>query len=235
LFFDDHPEFVETSGVASAQARLNMRHLAMIEENAEVIRGRRVVDIASHDGRWSFAALKAGAAHVTGIEGRRHLVENARKTFAAKGIPDASYRMICGDVHQKLFNPKIQADVVMCLGFLYHTARYVELMAGIASTGAEYVIIDTRVIQDVEGPLIQVRTEGTIADALAIKDRYAQGKRVISAVPSEEALVVMLDAIGFEVDHRTDWHALIARHPGVGPVNAYARGERVTFRARRVA
>lgn len=55
--------------------------MAIIEEHREELNGARVLDIASHDGRWSFAALQVGAAHVTGIAGREHLVTDANKTF----------------------------------------------------------------------------------------------------------------------------------------------------------
>lgn len=234
MFFDDHPEFLETSVTASSKDRLDLRHLGIIKENQDILQGRSVVDIASHDGRWSYAALDAGAAHVTGIEGRQHLIDNTNKTFAAKGVPESQFTMIQGDVHEKLLDPEVQGDVVLCLGFLYHTARYVELMAGIRSTGAEHVIVDTRVLQNVEGPLVEMRTEGTVAESVAIKDRYAQGKRVISAVPSEAAVVLMLDAIGYEVDHRTDWTAILANYPDATSIIQYASGKRVTFRAKRV-
>jgi hypothetical protein len=233
MFFDDHPEFLETSDTANSKSRLNMRHLAMIEENADVLRGRSVVDIASHDGRWSYAALQAGARRVVGVEGRMSLVKKARATFEQKGVPPEQYLFLRGDAHRKVFDKRVEGEVVMCLGFLYHTARYVELMAGIATTGAEYIIIDTRVITGVEGPLVEIQTEGTRADALAIKDRYALGNRVISATPSEAALVLMLDAMGYDVDHRTDWAALIEAHPDAEDIAQYKRGTRVTFRARR--
>ncbi len=234
MFFDDNPEFLETSETAAAQDRLNLRHLGMIEENADILRGRSVVDIASHDGRWSYAALDAGATHVTALEGRGRLIENTKRTFDAKGVRATKYTLIQGDAHQTLFNPEVKGEVVLCLGFLYHTARYVELMAGIRSTGAEYVIVDTRVIQNVAGPLVQMRTESVIGEALAMKDRYTLRKRAMSAVPSEAAVVLMLEWIGYEVDHRTDWPGLLAQHPDAASVEQYADGSRVTFRAKKV-
>ena len=233
MFFDDHPEFLETSHTAADKDRLNLRHVAIIEENADILRNRTVVDIASHDGRWSYGALQAGATHVTGIEGRRRLVEHAKETFARKRVPESQYTMIRGDVHRRLMKPDIEGDVVMCLGFLYHTARYVELMAGIRSTGAEYVIVDTRVLPDVEGPFVELRTEGTAGESLAIRDRFALDRRVLSAVPSEAAVVLMLDAAGYEVERRTDWTAMLQRYPEARAVSQYANGKRVTFRARR--
>ena len=233
MFFDEHPEFLETSNTASSKDRLNLRHLAMIEANADILRGRSVIDIASHDGRWSFAALEAGASSVLGIEGRLSLVKKARRTFRRKGVEKERYRFVQGDLHARLFEDFVQGDVVMCLGFLYHTARYVELMSGIASTGAEYVIVDTRVILGATGPMVEMRTEGTVRESVAIKDEFAQGDRVISAVPSEEAVVLMLDAAGYDVDDRTDWPALVAQHPDARSVGQYADGTRVTLRFRR--
>jgi hypothetical protein len=141
--------------------------------------------------------------------------------------------MIKGDVHSRILEPDIVGDVVMCLGFLYHTARYVELMAGIRSTGAEYVIVDTRVLPNVERPVVELRTESTAGQALAVKDRFALEGRVISAVPSEAAVVLMLEAAGYDVDHRTDWTGLLAQHPHAKAVRQYANGSRVTFRAKR--
>jgi ubiquinone/menaquinone biosynthesis C-methylase UbiE len=233
MFFDRHPEFLETSDTAASRSRLNMRHLGIIEENRDVLAGSRVVDIASHDGRWSYAALEAGASHVTGIEGRRELVRHARSTFRAKGVEDDRFDFIQGDVHVKLLRAGLRADVVMCLGFLYHTARYVELFKGIRRTRAEHVIIDTRVLQDVEGPMVKFTKEGTRHQAKAIRDRYALGPNVISAVPSEAALIVMLDAAGYDVEHKTDWTALLAQHPRARKIIQYQTGQRVTFRARR--
>lgn len=233
MFFDEHPEFLQTSHTAATKGRLNLRHLGIIKENEAILRGRSVVDIASHDGRWSYAALEAGATRVIGIEGRRSLVEHAKRTLAAKGVPESRYRMIAGDVHSRILGPDVVGDVVMCLGFLYHTARYVELMAGIRSTGAEYVIIDTRVLPKEKRPIVELRTERTAGQALAIRDRFALDNRVISAVPSEAAVVLMLEAAGYDVDHRTDWTALLAQHPRARAVRQYANGRRVTFRARR--
>lgn len=233
MFFDDHPEFLDTSRTAADRDRLNVRHLGIIQENADILKGRTVVDIASHDGRWAYAALDAGARRVIGIEGRQELIDHATRTFQAKGVPEKRYRFIQDDVHEALLRPDVKGGVVMCLGFLYHTARYVELMAGIRTTGAKYVILDTRVITGVEGPLVEMRTEGTVKQSVAIKDRFARGARVLSAVPSEAAVEVMLGAAGYRVVHRTDWSGLLAQHPDAHGVVQYANGTRITMRAKR--
>src|SRR6266446_801015 len=84
-FFDQYPRFYSTSMVSPSPERLNERYRALISPNEEFIRGKTILDLAAHDGRWSFAALKAGARHVTGIEGRAHLVESAIATAQEYG------------------------------------------------------------------------------------------------------------------------------------------------------
>jgi hypothetical protein len=44
----------------------------------------------------------------------------------------------------------------------------------------------------------------------------------------------MLEAAGYQVDHRTDWARLLDQHPRARQVIQYRNGRRVTFRARRV-
>ena len=47
------------------------------------VRGKRVLDLGSHDGHWCWAALECGAEYVLGIEGRRELVERLPATEPA--------------------------------------------------------------------------------------------------------------------------------------------------------
>ncbi len=234
MFFKKHPEFLETSGTSSSRGRLNLRYLAIIDANREILKGRRVLDIASHDGRWSFAALHAGAAHVTAIEGRQHLVDNARRTFAAKGIDSDRYTILCGDVHEELNRSSIKVDTVMCLGFLYHTSRYAELMTGIRATGADDLIVDCNVMPDEPRAVVRLRGENNARDALAVEDKYSNIDRTLTGIPSAAAITMILNVFGFKVIDRTDWDALLAKHPRVKAVEQYRNGERVTLRARRV-
>ena len=54
---------------------------------------------------------------------------------------------------------------MLCLGFLYHTLRYNELMALIRQCGPEYLIIDTEVATDPRA-MIQIRTESVAHSAM---------------------------------------------------------------------
>ena len=137
MFFDDYPAFLETSDTAASASRLGWWHRFIIEDNADLLVGKRVLDLASHDGRWSFAALKAGASHVTGVEFRPEMVASARATFDGYRVDPSTYRFIAGDLFELLRDPGqgIEVDVVLCLGFLYHTLRYAELLNGWRASG----------------------------------------------------------------------------------------------------
>lgn len=249
MFFDDHPEFLDTSSTANSKARLNLRHLGVIEENRSVLSGARVLDIASHDGRWSFAALEAGAAHVTGIEGRESLVANANRTFSDKGIDSSRFTFIRGDAHDTLTDGVGSFDVVMCLGFLYHTLRYPELFAGIRATGARYIIIDTAVYvgrvpflrwvpilrkMSVVGnvPLVRLISNKNAKESAAVEDRFSYGGHSVVGYPTVSAVGELLNSYGYDLVGQTDWKEIIRRHPeDRARVRQYEDGTRVTLLA----
>ena len=85
---------------------MNHRYRVLIEQNKQIIYDSRILDIASHDGRWSFAAIKNGARHVLGIEGRKKHVNNCKANFKYN-IEKDRYTFVHGDVHTEL--PKIGA------------------------------------------------------------------------------------------------------------------------------
>jgi hypothetical protein len=231
LFFDRFPRFFETSTTSARRDRLNLRYEAIVGQNADILPGARVLDIASHDGRWSFAALQAGAAEVTGIEARDDLARAAGETFAHYGVDEGRYRFVVGDVLDVLAREAFQADVVLCLGFLYHTLRYNELLSHIRRLEPRYLIIDTGVATEQE-PVVRVQVESVVGRGHAIADRYSWHGLVLSGRPSLAALRMMLGAYGFEVEGMSDWTEMLSGNPGARHVPEYAEGRRVTVRAR---
>ena len=105
----------------------------------DLFEGARVLDIASHDGRWSTAALACGAKSVVGVEARPELVDHAVANLEALRPGPGRFRFIVGDVHEVLRSEDLDVDVVLCLGFLYHTLRFNELLNGIHRTGAHHL------------------------------------------------------------------------------------------------
>jgi len=165
-----------TSSTGLTTARPNLRYEAIVGQNRDIFAGASVLDLASHDGRWSLAALAAGARSVTGIEARPELVNGAAKNLSQYGYGADRARFVTGDVHQVLTAQEFDADVVLCLGFLYHTLRYNELLHGIRRTGARYLIIDTfspHIMAPV--PNVNVITEYADEEGKAVADGYTRG------------------------------------------------------------
>ncbi len=112
-FFDHFPEFYKTSKTGPFPNRLNNRYLALIENNKEIIKNSSILDIASHDGRWSFAALKNDASKVIGVEPRENLVKNSCRNMEFYGIPKEKYHFIKGDIFQEI--QKIKPKTMMLI------------------------------------------------------------------------------------------------------------------------
>ncbi|MDP3969027.1 MAG: class I SAM-dependent methyltransferase [Nocardioides sp.] len=231
-FFDQYPRFYETSETFAYPSRLNLRHEAIFGENRDVFEGRRVLDIASHDGRWSFAALQAGAASVVGIEGRPELVDAANATFAHYDVSPERYRFIADDIYHALAEEPWEFDVVMCLGFLYHTLRYNELMARIRRCNPTHLIIDTEVATD-DRALVHIRVEDIGPQRNAVADDFSHEGRVLSGRPSVKGLETIVGAYGFEVERYSDWAGLVRDNPeNADEFKNYRRGRRVTLRCK---
>jgi SAM-dependent methyltransferase len=225
MLFDRYP------GVAAQRQKMNLRHEAIVRQNREVFQGARVLDLACSAGAWTFAALDAGAAHVIGIESREDKVELARKNFQDYGVEVDRYEFIVGDVFAVLEREQFQVDLVLCLGFLYHTLRYPELMHHIRATGARTLILDTEMIATDE-PYVRLIAENVEMPGNASPDRYSVETTVLSGRPSLAAIEKMLAVYGFVVEQRSDWAAILRDNPELR-FPEYQRGQRVTLRCRR--
>jgi|SRR5882724_723539 2-polyprenyl-3-methyl-5-hydroxy-6-metoxy-1,4-benzoquinol methylase len=201
-FFDQYSRFFTTSNTRAEADRLNQRHRALIESNVEVIRGRRVLDIASHDGRWSLSAKQAGAEYVLGIEARERLVEEARRNMQEYGVPGVEF--IQGDVMPELdrLEPG-QFDTVFCFGFLYHTSEHMALFRKIARLKPSSIAIDTAICTH-NGNLIEVRNEATIREGRAAIAELGSNCAVVGK-PTKAALELMLRAVDFPSIRYYDW------------------------------
>jgi Methyltransferase domain len=245
VFADDYPRFIELSELtpewedhrpdrrsASEQwSRMNERYEALFASNRDIFDGARVLDLASHDGRFSFAALKTGAAHVTGVEVRQSLIDKAQETFAFYGQDPETYRFVCGDVFEVLAREKFDVDVVLCLGYLYHTYRHTELMYRLHGLAPKHLIVDTMIVPGSRRILRVFPERNSAAIRSAAQDAYSVG-RVLVAWPSLPALQLLLAAYGFEIESRYDWKGRLAGRPPTLGLTSYAKGKRVTLRCR---
>lgn len=234
-FFERHKRFFESSQVGAWPVRLALRHHAIIESNARHLAGARVLDLASHDGRWSLAALDAGAAHVTGVEARDELIAAAQANLEHYRVTRDRFTFLQGDLNHQLRAPG-RFDVVLCLGYFYHTLNHMALFEYIASTGARCVILDGMVEPSSE-MIIRVLAEPTAHHANAVSAGGVADGAVLVGHPSTAALAAMLHHFGYGCTF-FDWRALLAardiafdatrQHGPDNPVGDYARGARVT-------
>lgn len=146
----ENTPFLKTSKIGTNPNRLNWRSQILLVRNQEAIRGKRILDLASHDGRFSYACLELGASHVVGVEGRQHLVEFARENLSSLGYKTEHFAFIHDDVfnYMREVKPR-QFDTILCFGFFYHTLRQIELLREIERIRPAYFILDTHVARGV--------------------------------------------------------------------------------------
>jgi hypothetical protein len=249
VFAEDYPRFIEVSEltpdpeqqgrrkgrrgrtVVEQSNRMNERYEAFFGSNQDIFDGARVLDLASHDGRYSFAALKAGAAHVTGVEVRQSLIDKAEETFAFYGQDPDTYRFVRGDLFEVLAQEKFDVDVVLCLGFMYHTYRHTELMYRLHDMSPRHLILDTMVVPGTQ-PILRMILEEDVEDIRsAAPDAWAV-RRVSVLWPSVPTLQLLLKGYDFEIESMYDWKGRLAGRPPVFGLEGYASGRRVTLRCR---
>lgn len=230
-FFYRYPLLKATSKTDVRGERLVYRYRALIKPNRKAIRGKRVLDLASHDGRWSLAALDLGASHVTGIEGRPELVKKAESTLAAYHIGGDRYRFIVGDCLNQMadFSPGT-FDTVFCFGFLYHTLNHYDLLRTITKLEPATLLIDSRVVP-IEEPAIFLAFNDPNLEGAAISHTDSE-KTVLVGVPTVPALLLMLQHLG--------WESVVQppptpETPDEDGIRDYCRGRRVCIIATRAA
>ena len=110
--------FIQTSRVGAEPQRLNWRCEIFLTCNPEAIKDKRILDLASHDGRFSYACLKLGASHVCGVEGREYLVKYAIDNLSRLGYTQKQSSFIQDDVFNYLAKVKPgEFDTVLCFDF----------------------------------------------------------------------------------------------------------------------
>jgi transposase-like protein len=214
-FFDQFPRFVETDQLGSVVDRLNARYLGIIHENRKLIEGATILDLASHDGRFSFAALQNGAARVVGIEFGADLVQKSLSNMEYYNVPTDKYEFLAGDIYE-LIEQVEACDVVFCFGIFYHINSHLLLLTKIAELDPRTLIMDTNVSL-LEPAVIELRGP--------VDGRPLQLGESVEGYPSRAALDAMLSSFGWKYDY-FDWQksGLLEREQMMD----YRRGKRVS-------
>ncbi len=214
-FFDSYPRFVEGSETGPWVERLNARYVALIHANRELIRGARVLDLASHDGRFAFAALQNGASHVVGIEHKSHLVARSHENMELHGVPRRQYEFLLGDIFECIDDVG-GCDVVFCFGILYHISDHMMLLSKIADVEPLALIVDTN-LSALEGAVVELRSRRG--------DSPPPPGSELEGYPTRAALEAMISSFGWTHDF-FDWlgSGLTDRHH----MADYKNGRRVS-------
>jgi Methyltransferase domain len=200
-FFDRFMRFVETSetdrhGDGRELARLNARYVALVHENRDVLAGAHVLDLASHDGRFGFAALCNGAEKVVGIEIEPGLVEKAEENLRFYEMPSSSFEFMVGDIFDDIERVE-RCDVVFCFGILYHINDHMRLLTKIAEAQPRWLIIDSNIAPGEEA-VIELRN--------AMTGRRPPPGGQFEGYPTKAALDTMLTSFGWSAEY-FDWTA----------------------------
>jgi hypothetical protein len=226
-FFDSYARFYSTSITGVQPHRLNERYRALIEFNSAIIDDKSVLDIASHDGRWSFAAYKAGARYVLGIEAREHLVKLAQENMREYGVPLGAVHFLLGDVLVELDRIEPGSiETVFCFGFFYHTVHHMLLLNKIAALKPKYVILDTKVTLDPRS-IIEIRRESVEDESSGAVPEAGNTRYTVIGVPSRQVVELMLSAAGFGSFSYYDWQG--AGIKDWTDLDAYYRGKRISL------
>jgi SAM-dependent methyltransferase len=222
-FFDylkGNPKYGEKSIL-----RLNLRHRFLIDDFPE-IKGADVLDLAAHDGRWSYALAAAGARSVLGVEGRPELVAQ----FA--NYPEAEFKGLVklevGDIYDVLRRLVAEArsfDIVTVFGIYYHVMDHYGLLVLIHMLSPKLVIIDGEFMTG-NRPIIVLGIEDPSKDLNATAAFVGQN-RTVKGVPTRPALELMADSLGYQV-RWSDWNA-VATEQRVGVSDYYRPGKMRRF------
>jgi len=213
-FFSDLPRFLDPDEIrqihplASISERLNQRYELIINRHRDLIKDARLIDFGSYDGRWTYAAIDAGAKRVTAIEISPEFVARAEENMQALDVPPEKYDFIRGDILEELRKMTPGSfDGVLCLGVFYHITYHVELLKELKRIGVKWIIMDTQ-IHGGEQPVVYFK----------INPNYG-----LQGTPTKSVVEMMLQSTGFK------YKQIPTKHLSGPSTEDYRRGMRITY------
>ncbi len=197
----------QTDSYTDAQVhRLDTRKRFILDPFASEIAGARVLDLAAHDGRWSYALAAAGAARVVAVEARADVLKRYDQ------FPEAPFKARVkrrvGDIYDVVDGLNANSkhfDVVTLYGILYHVMDHMRLLDRIRRLSPRLIIIDSEFILS-DNPMVQFLRENTDKDINATQ-LFAGQPTTMVGVPSIGAIEAMADVLGYRCTW-TDWDKL---------------------------
>ena len=215
--FETRLEMVERAAVAHFKGRL-----------PEIA----CLDIGCHEGFYSVAMARQGVGRVVGVDVRETNLRRARFVTEAMGLPQVSFRQ--GNCERLAATELGRFELTLFLGVLYHLENPMLCLRNVAGLTKELCIVETQVIDEVEGATEWGAREWKrpYQGALAVIDESGEfhssdaeetGSTPVALCPSPKALHFMLRQAGFS--------RVEIVPPAPGAYEQLARGKRVVCAA----
>jgi ubiquinone/menaquinone biosynthesis C-methylase UbiE len=189
------------------------------------------LDIGCHEGFYSLAMARRGLRKVVGVDAREENLRRARFVASAMGVAGIDYRQ--GQVETLAADFKRTFELTLFLGLLYHVEDPMRCLRQVAAVTGELCLIETQVVEDVEGFAEWGSREWTrpYQGILALIDETGEfdagnretGVSPVATCPSPKALLFMLKHAGFGKAE------ILPPFPGA--YEQHARGKRVVCAA----
>jgi len=199
-----------TSCVPPEVAQVFRTKLDMLEALVEGHFGRRLsevdcLDVGCGEGFYAVAVARKGVRRVTAIDFRESNLAKARFVAGALGIDNLSFRRgACEELRVEEIG---RYDLTLVLGLVYHLESPMLCLRNAASVTKELCVVESQVIDEVEGSAEWGWREWTrpYQGALALIDESAEfsagnpqaGNTPMAMCPSPKALTFMLRRAGF--------------------------------------
>lgn len=213
------------------QTRLEMVNHLVEEHFGDRVRRIRCLDVGCHEGYYAVAMARKGMREVQGVDVRESNLEKARLVADIFGLRNLNYEQKdCEDLRVDQTGPY---ELCLFLGLLYHLENPMRCLRNVARLTGELCIIETQVVDEVEGYAEWGGREWTrpYRGVLALIDETGEfnndiretGASPMATCPSRNALHFMLRQAGFR---RTE-----IVQPPPGAYEQHRRGKRVVCAA----
>lgn len=153
---ETHPYFPEDSPFLKEDSRgkrwaipyhyecLNGRVDTLLARHADVIQDCQVLDLASHMGTLSYAALQLGARQIHGVDTEEAMINKGKDLFQRMKVWPEAYQFEVKDVFEFLEACEPDSfDTVLCFGLLYYVMEPFRLLKLMERVARKSILLDT--------------------------------------------------------------------------------------------
>lgn len=173
-------------GIEHHRFRSNLVSETVVDLLGDEVGQSTVLDLACHSGIYAFDMAFRGAQSVLGIELRQKSLEKAKFLQDYYRIPNVTFEQ--GDVYD--LDQDLEADVVLCMGILYHVVRPVELIEFCYHHSKKFAVIDTNCSTDPVSAYYVVRDKNM--------ESSLEGTRSLEFLPTYRAIIDTMQEVGFK-------------------------------------